>query len=238
MKILNTKDQDAQKLKVLIGGFSASGKTTLAKTIDDKCLVISAESGLLVLQGTSVDYIDLSKSDDGASLNSAKQRLSRLADIFTYLQSGKHPYKSVFLDSLTEIGDLVLEQLQEEYPDPKHTLPMFGHNKKKMRSIIKKFRDLPLHVYMTCITKFEKDDNNKRFMAFSLPGSISDELPQYFNEIFYVHVDAEGKRSLVTKANDTLIYCRDRSNKLQPIEEPDLGAIARKILILEEKKEK
>lgn len=237
MKILSTKDQEHQKIKCLIGGYSGVGKTTLAKTLDDKTLIISAESGLMAVSGQHIDYIDISKDDEGKTLTQPKDRIQRLSDVFKFLHAGTK-YNCIFMDSLTEISELLVQKLQIEFPDRKDSFPMWGEYAKVMRSIVKNFRDLPYHVFMTCISKAEKDQNNKRFMAFDVAGSISERLPQYFNEVFYLAADAEGKRSILTKADDMHIHVRDRSNKLLPIEPPDLGAIVRKIIILEEKKEK
>lgn len=236
MKILNTKDQENQKLKVLIGGISGAGKTSLAKTLDDKALVISAESGLLSISDKAIDYVDISKGEDGKTLTEPRDRIARLGEVFKFLHAGTK-YRSIFVDSLTEISEVLIQKLQKEFPDRKDSFPMWGEYAKTMRSIVKNFRDLPYDVYMTVLTKPEKDENNKRYMAFNVSGSIADQLPQYFDEVFYLQVDSEGKRHLVTRATDTLI-CKDRSNKLSAMEVPDLGAIARKILILEEKKEK
>ena len=243
MKVFNTKDIEHQKLKVLIGGISGAGKTTLAKTLDDRSLIISAESGLLSVADKEIDFVDISKDDLGATLTEPKDRIARLGEVFKYLHAGcpgsdgkaTWKYKSIFVDSLTEISELLIQKLQKDFPDRKDSFPMWGEYAKIMRSIVKNFRDLPYHVYMTVLTKPEKDENNKRYMGFNISGSISDQLPQYFDEVFYLRVDAEGKRELITRATDTLI-CKDRSNKLSNAEAADLGAIARKILILEEKK--
>lgn len=240
MKILNTRDQEHQKIKCLIGGPSGAGKTTLSGTIDGKTLVISAESGLMSVAHKELDYIDLSRDDAGNVLTDPAMRIKRLEEIFKYLhlgcpgEDGKATwrYKNVFLDSLTEVSEVLVQKYQKEFPDRKDTFPMWGEYGKAMRAIVKNFRDLPYNVYMSAITEFDKDDNNKRFLSFCVSGSISNKLPQYFDEVFVLHVNAEGVRSLITRATDTLIHCKDRSGRLAPQEPADLGAIARKILVL------
>jgi energy-coupling factor transporter ATP-binding protein EcfA2 len=244
MKILNTNDQVNHKIKCLIGGPSGAGKTTLAGTLNEKTLIISAESGLMSVASKTIDYIDLSRDDAGNVLTEPAARIARLSEVFKYLHAGcpgvdgkaTWRYKNVFLDSLTEISELLVQKLQKEFPDRKDSFPMWGEYGKIMRSIVKNFRDLPYNVYMSAITEMDKDENNKRFMAFSIAGSISGKLPQYFDEVFFLHVDAEGKRSLVTRATDTLTSCKDRSGRLVPMEPADLGEVARKITVNEEKK--
>lgn len=229
MKVQNTKQVEGAKLKALIGGYSGAGKTTLAGTVDGKCLVISAESGLLSIAGKDVDFIDISRDDNGNVLKEANERVKRLGEVFTWLHEGQK-YNAVFLDSLSEMGELLVEKLQKDFPDRKDSFPMWGEYSKMMRSIVKKFRDLPYHVFMTCIIEPDKDQNGKRYMSFDIPGKISEKLPQYFDEVFYIMANEDGTRKLHTKATDTLRHAKDRSNKLDPVEEPDLGNIVRKIL--------
>lgn len=229
MEVQNTKHIAEQKLKALIGGYSGAGKTTLAGTVDGACLVISAESGLLSLAGKDVDFIDISKDAKGEVIADPSKRIERLGEIFKWLYAGTK-YKSVFLDSLSEMGELLVSKCQKDFPDRKDSFPMWGEYNKLMRAMIKNFRDLPYHVYMTCIIEPDKDQNGKRYMSFDIQGKISEKLPQYFDEVFYLMVNEDGTRKLYTKATDTLRHAKDRSNKLDAVEAPDLGHIVRKIL--------
>lgn len=244
MKILNTSNQEHQKIKALIGGPSGAGKTTLAGTLNGKTLIVSAESGLMSVADKEIDFIDLSRNDKDEVITEPAQRIARLSEVFKYLHAGcpsedgkaTWKYKNVFLDSLTEISELLVAKLNKDFPDRKDSFPMWGEYGKIMRSIVKNFRDLPYNVWMSVITEVDKDENNKRYVSFKVAGSIADQLPQYFDEVFQVHVDAEGKRSLITRASDVLIHCKDRSRKLLPIEVADLGEVVRKIETKGEKK--
>ncbi len=227
MKILNTKASQHQRLKALIYGESGSGKTTLARTLGAKTLVISAEGGLLSVKGADIDYIDLALDDEGQPIVDARARLGRLSETFKWLHLGQD-YRNVFVDSLTEIGEIMTESLNKEFPDRKDSFPMWGEYSKRMRSIVKGFRDLPYNVFMTCVSEADKDDNNRRFQGFMLQGSISKKLPQYFDEVFYLYVNEEKKRSLITAKSESLL-CKDRSNRLEPQEPADLSVIAGKI---------
>ncbi len=228
MKIQNTKDTENNYLKILVNGESGAGKTTLAKTLLGKTLVVSAEAGLLSLKGCDIDFIDLSTTDAGVAITDPVMRIARLSDIFKYLQAGTK-YQNVFLDSLTEIGELMVQSLYREFPDRKDSMVLWGENSKRMRSIVKSFRDLPYNVTMVTLSKLDKDQSNKRFMGFSIAGALAEQLPQYFDEVFYLHVNEEGVRGLVTRKTDVYV-CKDRSGRLDILEPADLGAIAIKIL--------
>lgn len=216
------------KIKMLIYGPSGAGKTSLAGTLDLKTEYIGFENGAMPLHGKDIMSIEVSSyAEDPMS------KLKLLEAVYNDLFSGKRKPKVVMLDSLTECSEITVEALQKMFPDRKDSLPMWGEYSKRMRSIVKKFRDLPMHVVMVCLSKPEKDENNKRYMGFDIAGSISNKLPQYFDEVFYLHVDDEGKRSLITNKTDKLI-CKDRSGKLEMQEPADLGLIMRKITMIEE----
>lgn len=228
-KIKNTKDTTGQRSKCLIYGDSGSGKTTLAGTLPSKTLIISAEAGLLSLAGKDIDYINLNVDDDGVTIKEPNMRLARLGKIFEMLSTDKPVYENVFLDSLTEIAECVISAVQLEFPDRKDSFPMWGEYAKRMRKIVKAFRDLEnYNVFMTCLSDIDKDENNKRFVACDVPGKIGKQLPQFFDEVFYIYVTPEGERMLITQKTETLV-CKDRSGKLDARMPADLGAVMLKM---------
>ncbi|RTL05217.1 ATP-binding protein [Candidatus Dependentiae bacterium] len=232
--IRSTRDYGNQQLKILVYGAAGRGKTYLARTLKD-VLVISAEGGLLSLRGANIDYWDIT-TDENGKLLSKEKRLESLRSAYDYVQSDevRKKYKWLFIDSLTEIGQVVIESLKLKYPEKKDALVMWGEYADQMRSLIKAFRDLPgYNVVFTALDTTEKDENAKRYQAVDLQGKISTQLPGYFDEVFYFHVyddenTGEKKRFLITQPNDKVI-AKDRSGRLDIMEEADLGKIASKI---------
>ena len=233
MKILSTNSIGETKIKALIVGFSGAGKTTQARFLKEfKPLVISAESGLLSLQGAGIDYIDISKDDEG-KLIPKELRVRRLMEVYQYVlkPETQAKYNLLYLDSLTEISQVLFDALRKEYPERKDNLVLYGELGQKMRDIIKAFRDAPhYHTVMTCLCTVDKDESTgKRFMAFDLIGGIKEKLAQYFDLVLYLRVNDEKKRELVCQQTDT-ITAKDRSGKLELLEPGDLGLVFKKAM--------
>ena len=230
MKIQSTENVKTQKIKTVIYGQSGAGKTSLAATLE-KVLLISAESGTLSLAGKKVDFVDISRDDEGKTIVK-ENRISRLLDVYKWIQTeeAKTKYDTIMIDSLTEIGQCMIDRIAQDYPDAKDNFKKWGDYGSKMRDLIKAFRDLPdYNVVFTAIAINDKDDNGRRYFNIDLQGSIGDKLPAYFDLVLYLHVDGEGQRHIITRGTDKLI-AKDRSGKLSPIEEATLGGIFRKIL--------
>jgi hypothetical protein len=235
MKILSSKAFGQESIKVLIFGQSGHGKTTMCATTLEPTLIISAESGLLSIAGSECDVIDLAQDDQG-KLVPKEDRIARLMEVYKFIQTDevKKKYKWICLDSLTEIGQNLVEKCQKDFPDRKDGMVLWGEYAKGMRGIIKAFRDLSFYnVVFTALSIEEKDENGKRLFAIDLNGKIAQQLPQFFDEVLFLHVAkneaGEQVRKLLCNPVDTVPYAKDRSGKLEKFEEPNLAKIAMKI---------
>lgn len=231
MLISSTKGIGVDALKILVYGESGAGKTSLAKTIGEPTIVISAEAGLLPLRGESIDVIDITTDDKGQPLAKDK-RIDRLAEAYQYLLTpeAQKKYKWIVVDSLSELSHNLIEKLQVEYPDAKNTLQMYGENSKRMRSLVKLFRDLPhYNVMFTALSEVEKDENGQRFMNIQMVGKIAQQLPAYFDEVFFIHTNTDDKKPILVTGKTDRLMSKDRSGALDATEPPNIGLIAKKI---------
>lgn len=209
----------AAGVKLLVYGNAGVGKTSLMATLPD-AVILSAEGGLLSIQGADMPFIEINSMD---TLKEAYQWLANSAEA--------SQFKSVGLDSISEIAEVVLNHEKKLTKDPRQA---YGAMQEQMTDIIRAFRDLPgRHVYFTAKCEKATDEQGRMLYAPSMPGNkTGQQLPYFFDEVLALRAerDAEGnvQRALMTQT-DGLWQAKDRSGKLQMWEPADLGAIIQKI---------
>lgn len=219
INLKSTSDAHVNGVKALVFGQSGSGKTTLIKTLPNP-IILSAEGGLLALSGSNIPYIEISSVDE---LKEAYTWLTESAD-------GKG-FESVALDSISEIAEVVLNNERKKTKDGRQA---YGELQIQVTEIIRAFRDLP-GKNVLFIAKLEKatDEMGRVLYGPSMPGTkLGQQISFFFDLVLALRVerDAEGvmQRALMTEGDATWI-AKDRSGRLSPWEEPDLGAIINKI---------
>lgn len=210
-----------QGVKVLVYAESGIGKTTLCATAPAP-LIISAESGLLSLRKFSIPVITIKTLQD-------------LNDAYNWVAAGKQgadQFQTICIDSITEIGEVVLAAAKKSVKDPRQA---YGELIEKMLEAIKNFRDLPgKNVYMAAKMERAKDElSGMMLYGPSMPGAkLGPALPYYFDEVFNLRVmqttDGQKYRALVTQP-DMQYVAKDRSGALDAIEPPNLATIFSKI---------
>lgn len=224
------KTDSANRFTALIIGSAGKGKTSLLKTIpeDEPVCVLSAESGLLCVR----DLVESGRIQ-GFEINS----FTDMQDAYMELNdpAQKDTYQWVFIDSLTEISAVAVKQMEQEFPNPKDSIKMWGMYTKRMTDLIKGFRDMqPYNVVFTCLDTIDSDELNRRYVGPNMAGkAVKEKLSSYFDEVFYLDIftkeeTGESKRLLITQPVNQM-PAKDRSGKLDVYELPDLGAIKTKI---------
>lgn len=209
----------ANGVKVLVYGQAGAGKTTLAASLPEP-IILSAEGGLLALSGADIPYIEVGSYAD-------------LTEAYKWLSSSAEAaqFKSVALDSISEIAEVVLNAEKKASKDPRQA---YGTMQEQMADLVRAFRDLPgRHVYMSAKLEKTSDEMGRVMYAPSMPGNkFGQQLPYFFDEVLAMRVerDADGnaQRALMCHS-DGLWQAKDRSGRLDAWELPDLGAIINKI---------
>ena len=224
MKIQSTKDVDNQFLNVLIYGDSGSGKTTFSGTAP-KPLILSAESGLLSLNKIGAfDYVQINQFQD-------------LIDAYDYLAVEKHDYKTIVIDSLTEIQTQCMDAILAEAGREQAQIADWGRLNTRMVNAVRKFRDLPFNLIIIALAeKVMAEDGFDQQLVPLVQGKLKNLLPAFFDEVFLAYAserrDADGnvhvEHALLTHGTKKYI-AKDRSGMLSRKENPNFTDIYNKI---------
>lgn len=222
IQVLNTKDLTTQGVKCLVYGPAGSGKTRLCATAP-RPIVLSAESGLLSIRDSALPYIPI-------------RNFAELGEVASWVLSSQEAkaFDTICLDSISEIGEVVLADLKEKHKDPRKA---YGEVFDLMLKIIRTFRDLPgKNVYFSSKQERIKDETTGAVLyAPAMPGQkLGPELAYFFDEVFQLqlYVDPQTKEEIgaLRTRKDAQFEAKDRSGKLDPWEKPDLSAIFNKIM--------
>ena len=219
MLIKDTSDLSFSKINALIYAPTGYGKTSLAKTLPPKTLLVSCENGLLALKGTAIDYVEIDSSN----------KLKSLTQIVSEIE--KSDYDTIFFDSLTEISQAFLDYAKTKYPDDRNTMQRYGLVQDLTKAFVKKTRDLNKNVFYTCLQKSEKDNVGRLYHRPDLVGSIRESIGAYFDFYFCLRIVVKNEkevRVLQTQPHDGF-EAKDRSGVLNIFESPDLGQIINRV---------
>jgi hypothetical protein len=233
-----TAEQASQDngVKALIYGNAGMGKTVLCATAPAP-VVLSAESGLLSLKKRNLERL-FGVGNSQVCYNVPVIQISSvydLTDAYNWCDSSAeaNQFQTVCLDSLSEIGEVVLNNAKRQVKDPRQA---YGELIEKMETVIRMFRDLPnKHVYMAAKMEPSKDEMTGVVKyGPSMPGSkLGTKLPYFFDEVFRLGVNktpqGESYRFLQTQP-DLQYEAKDRSGSLDNLEPPFLTHVFNKIL--------
>lgn len=218
MEIKSTRDIVPNRINVLIYGTSGAGKTTLAGTLTGKTLMVSLESGLLSLRNSDVHYIEIEGD-----------KMTHLRKVMEFAK--KSDYENIYIDSLTEVAQLFVDNAKKEYPEDRQTMKMWGRYAETITAFIKYCRDMNKNIFFTALEKSTQDEVGRRFSLPELQGAIASKCPAFFDFVFNLRVFKKEEtevRALLTRAKETFI-CKDRSGKLDEYEQPNLQSIIDKV---------
>jgi len=256
MKIITADERAAEKggVKALILGPYGIGKTSLLRTLDpERTLFVDGEAGDLAVQDVPVDTIrplawpecrDLAAFIGGPN--------PALPDHAPY--SGAHyaavsadfdmdmleKYDTIFVDSITKLSRLCLQWSQQQ-PDAfnaqgkQDMRGAYGLLGREMLGFITQLQHARgKNVILTCAMEQSKDDYGRLIWEPHIEGSKTGrELPGIVDEVIsYVLIDfgdgATSRAFVTNKDNEHAVPAKDRSGRLEPIEEPHLGKLIAK----------
>ena len=148
-----------RSLSIMIHGPSKAGKSTLASTAPAPRLILDAEHGHKFLP-LKMRYWDPMKDNpptpDGTWDTAVVviRRYDDVLQVYRWLQSGAHPFKSVIIDSISEIQTKCLENIAGR---EQVKMQQWGDLLRHMTGLMRDLRDLTMHPTKTKIVDAETD---------------------------------------------------------------------------------
>lgn len=244
-------------IKGIIGGPSGVGKTSLAWTLDaSTTLFIDAEAGMLALEGWQGDSIALRDWQYAKDLacwiggpNPARKSpqdycqehydamCQRFGDPATVLAK----YNTVFVDSITVASRLAFQWCKQQpdafnaqgKPDSRGAYGLLGQEMVAWATQLQHVKDKS--IWLVGILQETEDDIGRKSWGFQVEGGKTmRELPGIVDQVISMvemdFGDRGNHRAFVCQTLNQWKYpAKDRSGRLDVIEEPHLGKLMDKI---------
>lgn len=187
MTVVARKPEDAIYAKVLIHAPPKHGKTHFLGTAQEDprtfpMAFLDFEGGVQTLSGLDIDVFSIHDARD-------------YDDVFRQLRDPKTPYKSVGVDSVTETQISALLQILDtdtiNRADPDQLAQQdWGIVLVRMRRIIRQFvKMLPMHVFMTALSKDDVVARVGTVKTPSVQGQFAFDLPGILDVIGYLALE-------------------------------------------------
>jgi hypothetical protein len=212
--------EDRPTLSAVIHGEPGVGKSTFASTSPGPVLVLDAEGGFRFIRGRKIRWDPTSEpvpeEGDWDYCIVPVLEWATIAKAYEVLRTGKHPFRSVVLDSLTEIQKrLVDDVVGVEQPSQQQ----WGQILRSMEDFVRKLRDLTFHptnpmdaVLLLCLTAL-RDEHFRPLVK----GSLTLSLPAFVDVVGYLYIDPQseggtGRKLLIQPTGN--VEAKDRTGIL------------------------
>jgi hypothetical protein len=196
------KPEDSLYLKALIHAPPGHGKTHFLGTAQEDprtfpMAFINWDSGESTLSGLDIDVFDIRDSKD-------------YEDVYKDLRAGNTPYRSYGVDSITEtqintLSEILRKDINRADPD-QLAQQDWGIVLVRMRRIVRQFfKMLPMHGFMTALSKDETVARVGSVKMPALQGQFANELPGIPDVVAYLGLeeneDGETERVMLLHGN-------------------------------------
>jgi hypothetical protein len=257
MKIISAEERLKRQtgVKMAIFGSYGIGKTSLLKTLDESALCLDFEAGLLAVQEWSGDSITVRTWEEARDIacligganpalksNSAYSQKHFDAAKAKYKDADFLKYDCIFIDSITIASKLCLTWCKSqpesvsEKSGKQDMRSAYGLLAGEMSAWLNQFQHIPnKDVIIVGLLEQKTDDFNRATWVPQIEGSkTANEIPGILDEVISMIAMKDESGKLVRKfichtLNANGYPAKDRSGRLNEIEEAHLGKLLKKI---------
>jgi hypothetical protein len=194
-------------------------------------------------------HCTLRDREDEESVQKLRQIEAQLRGIDIATIEEPKRYQTIILDSLTEIEQYCMYQLtgisDTTKMDEEVQGPEWAEYKKQhsmVQRLIRNFRDLPMHILMTCARDYIQDESKRMIFTPQMTGKLRSQVQQFMDLVgFYQmgQVNDDGtvlRRLMVQPAGKFSAKCRFSRYKKPYFDNPTMKSILTQVGILEQAK--
>jgi len=242
---IESPQQAAEYIKVLVYGIQGMGKTYFVGTAEDvpsmrNVFIADYDKGMMTLaalgRGSHLKTVQL---EAFSGYWKGTEYIPGITDIYKFLTEQPHEYKTIVIDGVRAMQELCHEQVMKEAAARERRDPEvpqqqdYGRVASRMKLVLQRFVSLPMNVIMTCQ---EQSMQNQLTMKMSTRPHLQESLALLIPGLFDVvlHLDVAVKmvdgKSITTRLAqcqpDGQYVAKDRSGRLgSVIEDPTMGYI-------------
>jgi hypothetical protein len=222
-------------MNILIYGEPGVGKTFFAGTAADDSrlhplLVLDVEGGMMTLRDKQAGKVDVIKVRSMQEVEDVYNKL------YHSLENGEIYYKTIAIDSLTELADLDMRKVMKDaYNRKPETVDMdvpspreWGIVRNHIRLITRAYKDLPCHCVFVCSLKVDQPENQPAKYMPGFAGKLVREVPGFADIVGFYRARNQGgeiTRTLQVTGTDRVL-AKDRTKILgESVKNPTLPSL-------------
>lgn len=195
---IKTFSPKSHKIKCLIYGASWTWKTTFGWTAEN-VIFASSENWLLSIADKKVAFAQI-------------KTLENLQELRDFLQNEEHNFKTLVIDSITDINNLIKESIEKK-TWKQMQIKEWGELATKIKQILIDIKNIDMNVIIIAQEQYEKDDQVIQKIIPSLNWKLATEICYFMDIVWYIAIDKQWNRTLITASNEKLLT-KDRTWKI------------------------
>lgn len=252
MKIYSLK-KELPKINALIYGDPGAGKTLLAAGAADipemrDVLLVNIEGGTLTIRSKdNIHAVDIGRDENGKPTGNTIKELEDITWNILTNQHGMGRFKTVIIDSVTELQTQDLEDLVTEANKKNSnrsiddiSLHEYKRDGARLKRIFRHLRDAPINLIVTALPKKIVDDpkaEKPRVVEVrpSLTQSVALSLMGYVDFVWFLYKEEQGNKRFMLTQDLGPVKAKTRNQKFheaigQKVENPTLPALYEQLL--------